>query len=253
MQNKLLEIAKEIAEKAAREIVTEYQSESKNIEKYELAGREVKIAADKIINEIVVSELSLTGISILSEESGFIDLGNKDNYLWIVDPLDGSVNFLRNLGPSYVSIALWRGTYPVFGVLCDTDNFIVTYGGPEIGSWSNNKPLKISNAIDMKSSVLCTGIPARFNYEDILMTKEFNKVVFSYAKVRMLGSAAYSLLKVASGDADAYYESNIMLWDIGAGLALIEGAGGAFNCKINWDDYICNVYASNKNLLTQQQ
>jgi myo-inositol-1(or 4)-monophosphatase len=252
LQNKLLDIAKEIAEKAARALANEYKTESKNIQKYELSGREVKIAADKITDQIIVSELSLTGISILSEESGFIDLGNKDDLLWIVDPLDGSVNFLRNLGPSFVSIALWNGSSPVFGVLCDISNFIVTYGGLKIGSWSNNNSLKISNATDIKKSILCTGLPARFDYEDLKMTNDFNKIIFSYSKVRMLGSAAYSLLKVASGDADAYYESNIMLWDIAAGLALIQGSGGSFNCEINWDDFNCTAYASNNNLLAQQ-
>jgi myo-inositol-1(or 4)-monophosphatase len=252
LQNNLLEIAKEVAEKSAKAILAEHQTESKKIINFELSGREVKLFADNIIDKIIVAELSLTGISILSEESGFIDLGNDDDLMWIVDPLDGSLNFLKNLGPSFVSISLWRESTPVFGVLCDINNGHLSYGGSKLGSWTNNIPLNISEATDIKKSILCSGIPARFNYQDDLSVLKFTEIIFSYSKVRMLGSAAYSLLKVATGDADAYYESNIMLWDIAAGLALIEGAGGGFVCDINWDSYVCSVFASNKTLLAQQ-
>lgn len=251
MHKEFLSIAKNVADKAARKLSTEHKSDATTIERFELSGREIKILADRIIDEIILSELKQTGISILSEESGFIDLGNDDGLLWIVDPLDGSLNFARNLGPSVVSIALWRNAVPVFGVLCETGSFSLSWGGNGIGAWSNGKPIKVSDAMDRKHSVLCTGLPARFDFDNKKGVDDFTGSIFSFSKVRMLGSAAYSLLRVASGDADAYLESNIMLWDVAAGIALVEGAGGSCNCQIDWDEYICSVYASNKHLTEQ--
>jgi myo-inositol-1(or 4)-monophosphatase len=242
----LLSIAKAVVKEAAAHIVEESVS-SRVVEEVLLSGREIKLATDRILDRIVLRGLHPSGISILSEESGFLDRGNDDGLLWIVDPLDGSVNYLRRAGACAISIALWNKMSPVFGVIYRIDTGVMAWGGRGLGgAWQERSLLRTSTISDKKAAVLYSGIPARFDVCDPVSTDRFNQMIFSFGKVRMIGSATCSLLLVAAGVGDAYWEQDIMLWDIAAGLALVEGAGGEIRqARIPQGEWQTTVLATN--------
>ena len=214
-----------------------------------LGGREVKISADRVLDEIILKALIPTGIPVLSEESGVLgELGDSE-LIWIIDPLDGSINFLRDLGPSAISIALWQGSVPLFGVLYELSSKTISWGGREFGAWTSGHAIHTSNIDEMSQAIIFTGIPARFPIDDKERVSHFFSKVSGFLKVRMIGTAAISLLKVAQGSGDAYFEDQVMLWDIAAGIAILDGAGGAF--EITQENFFspCKVFATNAHLL----
>ena len=83
----------------------------------DLGGKETKIVADTVLENQLINSLINTGISIFSEESGLIRLGSNASLLWVLDPLDGTVNYLRRIGPSAISLALCNNTKPIFGIV----------------------------------------------------------------------------------------------------------------------------------------
>ena len=102
----LIDIAKQTTLDAA-EIILSKSNELNNIEYTLLSGKETKIKADEVLEDLIIKKLAKTGINILSEESGYININNS-NLIWIIDPLDGSINFSRNTGPCAISIALCK-------------------------------------------------------------------------------------------------------------------------------------------------
>ena len=107
--------------------------------------------------------------------------------------------------------------------------------------------MSVSKKKSMNQGVLCTGFPSRYNFNKNLSSKLF-KFYSKFLKVRMLGSAAISLLKVAEGSVEAYYEEEIMLWDVGAGLAILIGAGGKYEIKKGETPFSLRVFAHNGNI-----
>jgi myo-inositol-1(or 4)-monophosphatase len=210
--------------------------------------REIKAIVDTILDEDILQALTPTGLAILSEESGYIPAQRESNYWFIVDPLDGTFNFVKGLGPSAVSIALWHGETPVFGVIYSIAARELVWGGAGIGSFADGRRISVSDTSNRAQASICTGFPVRFDFENDDAMKDFSRVVRSYAKVRMLGSAAVSLLHVASGSADSYSEQNIMLWDVAAGLAIVDGAGGRRAMEKADSKWCYNVFASNASL-----
>jgi myo-inositol-1(or 4)-monophosphatase len=216
----------EIALSVVRSAATDF---TKNISKYNRIennlGREVKIRADRELNNLIVEELNKrSSFNIVSEEGDQnVIQGNEFN--WILDPLDGSLNYLRSIPIYCISLALWRGFEPVLGVIYDLTQNDIYHGILGTGSFKNNKQIKVSDTKDFFDAVLCTGFPVNHSYskEKII---EFANNVLKYKKIRLFGSAAMSLSFLASGKIDAYTEENIMLWDVAAGIAIVMAAGG---------------------------
>ena len=187
--------------------------------------REMKVSVDYQLEMGIIEILKETGIPIISEEAGDYNLDYVGGLRWIVDPLDGSVNFFRGLPNSATSIALWRDEFPIFGVICEYPSCKLIWGGKSYGAFLDGKLLQVS-AIDKKNeAVLCTGFPSRFNFSNSSI-ESFLDSAKSYAKVRMMGAASISLFNLAKGSADVYLEDDIMIWDVAAGIAIVEGAGG---------------------------
>lgn len=210
--------------------------------------REIKARADDFLNTAILDHLRSAGLSILSEESGTLP-GNPDSALrFIVDPLDGTVNFVRDLGSSAISIALWRNQTPVFGVLCRLPDLSLAWGGLGFGAFLDDKPITVSDISNQEHAVLCTGVPSRLDLGKPSVSRYMIRMMQGYGKVRMLGAASLSLLHVARGAAEAYAEQEIMLWDVAAGLALVEGAGGKVDVVLGRTGYAVDVFASNGRL-----
>jgi len=218
-----LSIAKEAALKAGAYLLDSDQS-SKDISLN--IGKDVKITADVRSESIILDYLKeKTDFHILSEENGFIE-GNDKKFTWIVDPLDGSMNYLRGIPLCCVSIGLWQGMDAILGVVYDFFRSELYSGIAGRGAWLNGVEIR-SSAIDSKeNAVLCTGFPVNTDFSTKSLMSFIQKVR-GYKKVRLLGSAALSLAYVASGKADAYMENDIMIWDVAGGLAIASGS----DCK----------------------
>jgi len=206
--------------------------------------KEMKAASDQILENIILDKLHASGLDILSEEAGQIYSGNEKELRWIVDPLDGTFNFVRGLAPCSVSVSLCNGNTPLFGVIGEYPSCKIASGGKDIGALYSGKSIKVSTEDDKKKSVICTGFPSRFEF-DSEGTHWVTNTLALFAKVRMFGAASLSLLHVARGAAEVYSEREIMIWDVAAGLAILEGAGGEFSMTKGYHNDSWNVFASN--------
>lgn len=207
-------------------------------------GREVKIGADKHAEEIVLTAIARASeYPIISEEAGWARAMQRgDRWVWAVDPLDGSVNYLRGYPHCGVSIALLDHGKPVLGVV---DCFVTRErfsGAIGLGAWLNGAPMRVSEIANPAKGILQTGVPSRASDKSM---KTFEQRLRTWQKVRMIGSAATALAYVAAGRAEAYRESGSMIWDVAAGCALVEAAGGKVRIEGPALDQPLEVAASN--------
>ncbi|MBE9585355.1 inositol monophosphatase [Mucilaginibacter sp. JRF] len=208
-------------------------------------GKDIKLAADVESEQLIVKILSEeSDFDILSEESGFVKNADAEGYRWIVDPLDGSLNYSRDIDIYCVSIGLWKNNEPVLGVVYDFLHERMYKGLVGTGAFINDKPITVSAVEQKKDSILTTGFPVYSTLDQSNMNA-FITNVQEFKKVRLFGSAAMSLVHVAKGSAEAYTENNIALWDVAAGLAILKAAGGSFTAEEGKGPLYLNVYASN--------
>ena len=205
-------------------------------------GREVKIDADTRAEALILAALEKTApFPVISEEAGWVR-ASASELVWAVDPLDGSVNYLRGYPHCAVSIALLRHGIPVLGVV---DCFALGErftGAVGDGAWLNGAPIRVSDIVDPAQGILQTGVPSRASAESMALVEERLK---TWRKVRMIGSAATALAYVAAGRAEAYRESGSMIWDVAAGCALVRAAGGDFHIDGSELDQPLEVAAGN--------
>ena len=226
---------------------------TKNISKYNKLekniGREVKIRADRELNKILVGELNkLTSFNIVSEEVNE-NIIHENKYNWILDPLDGSLNYMRGIPMYCISLALWKGFEPVLGVIYDLTKDDIYHGIIGGGAFKNDMKIMVSKISSYSDAVLCTGFPVNFSYTENKII-EFADNVKKYKKIRLFGSAAISLSFLASGLVDAYSEKNIMIWDVAAGIVIVKAAGGNVEFSQGSVQNSLNVYAANGSLPT---
>ena len=207
--------------------------------------RDVKLDADRGAEEVILRALRAgSDFDVLSEEQGAIPGCGADGWRWIVDPLDGSLNYLRGVRLCSVAVALWEGDDPRAGAVYDFNGDEMFTGLVGVGSWLNGAPIRVS-AIDARArAVLGTGFPAGTDFSSEALGG-FVTQIRDYRKVRLLGSAALSLAWVAAGRLDAYLERDIKLWDVAAGLAVVRAAGGRTVREPSRAAQALTVYADN--------
>ncbi|NQU09815.1 inositol monophosphatase [bacterium] len=194
------------------------------------AGRDIKTRADLAAEECILARLAPSGLAVLAEETAPAGPSADDAPRWLVDPLDGTMNFSRGFPVCAVSVALWQGTTPLLGVVYDLGQASLYTGVCGVGAWRNGRPIAVSRTANRSQAILATGFPTGRDYRAAALAR-FVRQVQSFKKIRMIGSAALSLAYVAVGVFDAYYEEDIMLWDVAAGLALVVGAGGRMRIR----------------------
>ena len=205
---------------------------------------EADLAAESIIKNIIKNESSFP---ILAEESGK-SVQNLGDTFWVVDPLDGTANYTRDIPLCCVSIALVSNLNPVIGVIYDFNNDDLYEGTKENKALMNNKPINVSDIAEKNKGILVTGLPNATDYSDkamLTMVKDFQ----SWRKVRMIGSAAMAAVYVASGKADLYKEFGTYLWDVAAGAAIVSAAGGVAEIRNQKANYQVDVSFSNSKIL----
>jgi len=193
-------------------------------------GRDIKLAVDQQSETIILSLLEQNKYPVLAEESGTHGSPSKDSPMWVVDPLDGTMNYKKGIPLCCVSIGLWRGNEPILGVIYDFFHNELFTGVVGQGATLNGDKISISETSDPQKAVLASGFPRGMSYEAESL-KEYIDRLRKFKKIRFLGSAALSLVYLACGRVDAYREDAIMLWDVAAGVAIIRAAGGAVSTK----------------------
>ena len=200
---------------------------------------------DKKVEKILIEELQKArpNYSILSEEVGKIT--NDESFKWIIDPIDGTANFLHGIPHFAISIGLEHNNEIICGIIYDPikDEMFTAEKGN--GSYLNNQRMRVSSRSQLKDCIIFTGGPKHDSKSKEESLKEYNN--FSsrlLVPIRKLGSASLDMAYVAAGRCDGFWQRNLNYWDIAAGIILVKEAGGFVT-----DFYGENQYIQNKTIL----
>ena len=202
-------------------------------------------ASDKKVEKILIDELQKArpSYSILSEEVG--EINNDESFKWIIDPIDGTANFLHGIPHFAISIGLEHEGEIICGIVYDPikDEMFVAEKGN--GAYLNNKKIRVSSRSQLKDCIIFTGGPKKEAKNRDLSLKEYNnfssKVLLP---IRKLGSASLDMAYVAAGRCDGFWQRNLNYWDIAAGIILVKESGGFVT------DFLGeNKYKENKTIL----
>lgn len=183
--------------------------------------------ADTRAEQTIFEELSKgrPKYGFVMEERGEIE-GVDNSNRWVVDPLDGTTNFLHGLPHFAISIALERDRQPYAGVVYNpvTDDLYWAEKGE--GAFCNDRRLRVSGRVDLESALFATGLPYKGRPGRARALTETERVLENTSGVRRFGAAALDLAFVAAGRYDAYWERDLNNWDVAAGIVLVREAGG---------------------------
>ena len=203
---------------------------------------------------IKVLQKAYPEIKIISEETNPDIKFNKYEKKWIIDPLDGTLNFLHGLPHFAISIALMIKEEIISGIIYDPIKDELFWAEKGVGAFLNDKRIRVSGRNQLKDALVSTGIPwkgmesSHKNYLKIL-----ENIMKNSSGIRRYGAAALDLAYVAAGRYDAFWEFNLKTWDIAAGSLLVKEAGGYVG-NINKNEnylYTGNIYACNNDLIDE--
>ncbi len=210
---------------------------------------EYDIKSEKAIIDYIKSKYP--DHSFLAEESG--NTFNKNHVKWIIDPLDGTVNYANNLPIFSVSIAAEYNDEIVAGVVFNPILNELFYASKDGGAFVNGNQINCSKSEDMNTSFLVTGFPYNVDKNPYSCVDTFVKVVLQGIPIRRLGSAAIDLAYVACGRFDGFWEINLNPWDTAAGFLLVEESGGKVTLYNNnkFSIYSDTIIATNGHIHNQ--
>tara|TARA_B100001123_G_scaffold435793_1_gene564963 strand:+ start:833 stop:1627 length:795 start_codon:yes stop_codon:yes gene_type:complete len=204
-------------------------------------------ASDKKVEKIIIDELQKArpNYSILSEEIGLIK--NDEEFKWVLDPIDGTANFLHGIPHFGISIGLEQNKEIICGIIFDPIKDEIFTAEKGNGSYLNNQRMRVSSRKILDQSIIFTGGPSsKSNEEEKKMSLEeynkFSKLV--KIPIRKMGSASLDMAYVAAGRCDGFWQRNLNYWDIAAGIILVREAGGLVT-----DVHGNNKYLENKTVL----
>jgi myo-inositol-1(or 4)-monophosphatase len=202
-------------------------------------------ASDMKVEKILIEELQKARptYSILSEEIG--EINNDESFKWIIDPIDGTANFLHGIPHFAISVGLEHDKEIISGIIYDPikdEMFIAEKGN---GAFLNNKRMRVSARSKLENCIICTGGPKKDSKHRELTLEEYKKISSKvFIPVRKLGSASLDMAYVAAGRYDGYWQRDLSYWDIAAGIILVKESGG-FVSDFNGE----NEYIKNKSIL----
>ena len=198
-------------EKASKSVIRDF-GEIEKLQVSKKGPRDFVTKTDKHVEKILIEELSKSkkNYSFITEESGKINNKDKEN-IWIIDPIDGTTNFLHGIPHFAICIALKSNEEIISGVIFDPIKDEMFFAEKNKGAYLNNHRLRVSK----KNSI-----------DDCLFSSNHEGVKYSNFNMRYSGCAALDLAYVASGRLDGFFQKNINLWDVAAGALMVEEAGG---------------------------
>jgi myo-inositol-1(or 4)-monophosphatase len=222
----LLNVMVQAAMKAGRSLSRDF-GEVQNLQVSMKGPGDYVSQADRKAEDIIFAELSKArpGYGFLMEERGAV-AGDDDQHRWIVDPLDGTTNFLHGIPLFAVSIALERQGQLVAGVVYNPamdELYTAERGG---GAFMNDRRLRVAARTKLSDAVIGCGVPHLGRGQHGQFLVELRNVMAEVSGVRRLGAASLDLAYVAAGRMDGFWETGLAAWDIAAGMLLIREAGG---------------------------
>lgn len=207
--------------------------------------------ADRSAEKLIVTELShlVPEAGFLTEE-GTVQQDTQKEYLWVIDPLDGTTNFVHGLPIFSVSIALLKDRIPVLGIVYEVgmDECFSAYN--DGGAFLNGLPISVTSTKNLQQSLLATGFP----YYEFSKLEGFQNTLAHFYQhtrgVRRIGTAAVDLAYTACGRFDGYFEYGLSPWDVAAGIVLVREAGGLVSNFENENILIASdsIIAANKSI-----
>lgn len=195
-------------------------------------------SAEKSVNQLVTDfdiQTERTLIELLQKEipnAGFIteesqiEQNSDKEYVWIIDPIDGTTNFIHGLPVYSISVALTRNSELILGVVYELNQDELFYAEKGKGAFLNGKSIQVSKTLQLSDSLIATGFPY-YDYQRIdPYLGSLKELMRTTRGVRRLGSAAVDLAYVAAGRFDAFYEYSLSPWDVAAGILIVQEAGG---------------------------
>jgi myo-inositol-1(or 4)-monophosphatase len=202
---------------------------------------------DKTAEKMLVEGLStlVPGAGFVTEEDTIVN--TRAEYTWVIDPLDGTTNFLQEIPVFSVSVALAHHSEPVLGCVIDIMQRQAFYAWRGGGAWLDEKSIRTSHKSELSEAIIATGFPYYAPDNMARLTDIFMHFITHARGVRRLGSAALDLAYTACGRFDAFYETTLNSWDIAAGVILIREAGGIVTDFSGGDKFVstAQLVASN--------
>jgi myo-inositol-1(or 4)-monophosphatase len=222
----LLKVMIEAVRKTARGLVRDF-GEVGELQVSKKGAADFVSAADLKAEQTLFEELSRVrpGYGFLAEERGEI-AGTDKTHRWIVDPLDGTTNFLHAIPHFAINVALEREGQIVAGVTYNPATNDLYWAERGRGAFMNDKRLRVSSRAKLEEAVIATGIPFLGHGQHARFLKELHQISQRVAGIRRFGAAALDLAWVAAGRFDAFWERDLRAWDVAAGLLLVSEAGG---------------------------
>lgn len=212
-----------------REVGEFQKNELNKIEDHHIIEKDVHSLVSYV--DIESEKKLVAGLKIILADSDFIteektvEVLNDKDYTWIIDPLDGTTNYLKGIPVFSISVALLYKKEIILGIIYHVMMDEMFYALKGSGSFLNGKRIQVSNVDYLKDAVVATGFPYQVKKMEEL-TGILQHILDQSRGVRRLGSAAIDLAYTACGRYDAYYEASINAWDVAAGILLVEEAGG---------------------------
>ena len=230
--------------KAAKTLIRDF-GEIENLQVSIKGPGDFVSSSDKKVEKIIIDELQKArpNYSILSEETG--EINNDESFKWIIDPIDGTNNFLHGIPHFAISIGLEHNKEIVCGIIYDPikDEMFTAEKGQ--GSYINNHRMRVSSRAKLKDCIIFTGGPRYSSPDKELSMEEYNKFSSKVLiPIRKLGSGALDMAYVAAGRCDGFWSRELNYWDIAAGIILVKEAGG-FVTDFNGE----NEYIQNKTIV----
>jgi myo-inositol-1(or 4)-monophosphatase len=226
LQSALLNVMIKAARQAARALKRDF-GEIEHLQVSRKGPANFVSAADRRAEQTVRQELAKArpGYGFLGEEGGFVE-GPDKTHTWIVDPLDGTTNFLHGIPHFAISIALQRGDAIVAGLVYNpvSDELFTAERGK--GAFLNDQRLRVAARQQILDAVVCCPLPHRGRGDHALWNKELVAIEPHVAGLRRFGAASLDFAWVAAGRLDGYWERELSPWDMAAGLLLVREAGG---------------------------
>lgn len=248
MNNDLFEDVKQIA-RAAGELILQLRSGKRSVS-YK-SSRDMVTEVDRASEELIVAFIrkNYPEHEILAEEGGHHTSGSSE-YRWIIDPLDGTTNFVHDFPAFCVSLAIWKGAQPLTAAVYDPlreELFSASKGG---GAFLNDEPISVSETAELGKTLLATGFPYANDGSFDLNMQIWTEIYGQTQGLRRAGAAALDMAWTACGRLDGFWEFSLKPWDMAAGVLLIQEAGGMISSPHlpQFDLFEGNIIASNEKL-----